>query len=220
MRLFDEILVVNRRVELTWEGADRPRYQSRIEEVDTSTVTIAAPLQQRVPVYIRPGTRVQVEILYDGKRYAFVAPVIRAVPGRIPVLELEKPKELKVVNLRQFFRLDVTLDAKIAPAANSENPDAWVSCTVINLSGNGLLAAVDDDLWDTATKEVKVCLVLPGAEILELSGRVVRTEQVEGMAGLVNRIAVHFEEISNYAQDKIMKFLFEEQRRRRARGLL
>ncbi len=218
MRLFDKILAVNQSVEVTWKGAKR-RFRSRIEIVGKRTVTIAAPLEQGIPVYAEPGTPVNIDIFYEGKRYGFVAPLQRSIPGQIPFWELEKPKELKVINLREFFRLDVSLPAKIAEQEEAEPVDSWLECTVINLSGNGLLAAVDADQWNNA-KEVRVAVSLPGAQMLRLSGEVVRKELVETSASRVVRLAIHFGDVNTYAQNAIMKFLFAEQRKRRARGLL
>ncbi|NLV92566.1 MAG: hypothetical protein GX030_09280 [Firmicutes bacterium] len=219
MRLFDKIFYVNQRIELTWLGAEKRRYLSRIEDIGADTVTVAAPMQQGNLVYTPVGTRITGYILSEGSRYSFTGKLLRTSIGKIPYWELEKPRELIPVNLREFFRLEVNLPVQIAPVESAEVEEEWLDATVVDLSGSGMLLAIDANLWNSVPA-LAIALPLSGKHLLRLTGRVVRTELTGNFSGGIARGAVAFEDISTQEQDLIVGFLFEEQRKRRARGLV
>lgn len=191
-------------------------YWSRIEEINGDTITIAAPMKESLPIWIARGTKIRVDIPYEGKRYSFYATVLQVSEGDLSTWTITYPDKLETINLRAFFRLDVSLDA----AVKLDEEDArWCKCMVTNLSGNGALLSIKKDFPAEVDAEVVLRLALPDEDVMELVGKVVRRSEVPSAPDLV-QLALHFPDITSFAQDRIMKYLFEQQRKLRQRGLL
>lgn len=211
----NEVIRINRRIEIRVLDTGES-YWSRVEAIDNGALIVAAPMKHGTPVWAPRGTKVRVDIPHEGKRYSFRASVLKVAQGDLSTWTISYPEKLESINLRAFFRLDVSLEAMLRV---SEEEADWCKCLVTNLSGNGLLLSVTREFPAEVGSEVVIRLALPDEELMELPGQVVRRLEVVNAPELV-QLAVHFPEIKPLTQDQIMRYIFEQQRKLRQRGVL
>lgn len=222
--MIQEVIQINQRVEIeAVVRGKRQVYPSRIESLDEQGIVLAAPLRGGVLEPIRLGEPVKVVIPHRDSLYAFATAVVSRREGRIPYLVVEWPAELSAANRRAYFRLDVLLNMDYAILDQDRKPGELAIPAqrglVKNLSGCGLLAWIDDEPALHHGSELVIDIHLP-----EVSGsvtaRVVRKEPIpEDPRGRVS-LGLDIETITPGFRDQIIRYLFQQQRERRSKGIL
>lgn len=222
--MIQEIIRINERVEI--EAVVRGKqetYPSRIESLADEGIILAAPLRGGVVEPIRLGAEIKVIVPYQESLYAFQTTVLGRREGRIPYIVVGWPTELSGANRRAYFRLDVLLDMDYAildpQRKQGELAIPAKRGLVKNLSGCGLLAWVDCEPDLHHGSELIIDLHLP-----DISGsviaRVVRKEQIpDDPEGRV-AVGLNIESMAPSFRDQIIRYLFQEQRERRSKGIL
>ena len=222
--MIQEVIRINERVEIEAEvRGERENYPSRIESLTEGGIVLAAPLRGGVMEPIRIGAEIKVVVPYQDSLFAFPTTVLSRWEGRIPYLVVGWPQELSGANRRAYFRLDVLLNMDYAILDPDRNEGELATPAqrglIKNLSGCGLLAWVDDDPDLRLGSELTIDIHLP-----EVSGtviaRVVRKEHIpDDPKGRV-AIGLNIESMAPNFRDQIIRYLFQEQRERRNKGIL
>ena len=222
--MMKQVINVNQRVELeAYVRGEWRRYPSRVEGVNEQSILLAAPLKGGVLEPVSIGSRIRATIVHQDRVFEFESVVVDRNRGNIPYLVVEWPQELRAANRRAFFRLDVLLNMNYALVGSEEEveevPIPEKSGLIKNLSGSGLLAWVEDEEELTIGSRMVVEIQLP-EESGTVLAKVVRKEEVpDDHRGRV-AVGLDIEEISPAFQDEIIRYLFEQQRERRSKGIL
>jgi len=222
--MMKQVIQVNQRVELeAFVQGEWRCYPSRIEGVDEQHILLAAPLKGGVLEPVSIGTTIKATIVYRDRVFEFDSVVVNRRRGDVPCLVVEWPQELRPANRRGFFRLDVLLNMNYALLAADEEVDELPvpekEGLIKNLSASGLFAWIEDEEGLDIGRRMVVDIQLPETRDTVL-GRIVRKEKVpEDHKGRV-AVGLEIEQITPAFQDAIIRYLFEQQRERRSKGIL
>ncbi|MEW8977254.1 MAG: PilZ domain-containing protein [Symbiobacterium sp.] len=215
--------VINERVTIyVPQGIWKGRYPTYLEAVDEQTLRVAHPMYRSALLPVMPGDEVVVEYLEGGERVGFEATVLERSSGDMPTLVLTRPEPgaIRRLQLRNFVRLDVSLPVDYAPsgtrrpASEGEGEAELKSGRVVNLSGGGAQLLVEEEFPVGARLDL----------VLHLPDRVIPAE-AEVVRHITEphappRLGVRFTAIEERDRERIVRYIFAEQRQRRRKGLL
>ncbi|MBI2885964.1 MAG: PilZ domain-containing protein [Chloroflexi bacterium] len=230
-------LAVTERVELELVQQEEPeRYPTRIAAVQGPLVTVEAPLRKLDMVPIPAGSQVR---LWASRQYASFsaqATVEAAFWAPIAALVLRLTSPWARFQHRSSVRLETLMQPELAELALPDGRSFSIDLSVRNLSVGGALLVtkrtpkkphpdigprLDAGFLREHLSELRIRLLLPlsGSNQLELTGRLVRVEEVEEELEYLLRLAVQFVDTPLRHEDMLFRFIFEEQKRRRRKGL-
>ncbi|MDI6870483.1 MAG: flagellar brake protein [Bacillota bacterium] len=205
-------LRIGQRIQIKTADSEDEWYSSRVEDLTGETVTIAAPIKAGAVVSLPPGTLLDCHFPRDDAFYAFQAEIIQRRHLPVPVLVLRRPETVQRFQRRRLFRLPVVLPVLFKVAGSGTVQKG----STLDLSGGGV-CLVAPELLAVGT-ELELALDLPDGFHLAARGRVVKATECEGEKG-PSRYAhgVEFLDLPLPVQERIVSFVFAEQRERRRR---
>jgi len=208
----------NQPVEIELPG-DEHRYRSRVEGLLGEKLMVASPLKSGAVIPLAPGSDLKVIYTDNVAVYTYVTRVISQNKRGVSITTLETPSEIHRIQRRNFVRLDTKLkvllkklDDKFIPAGEA------IPATTIDISGGGLMFTCNTVLQMGEILEAE--LILSQQENVRSLGRVVRF--ADNPSGARDKYSVGFEYtlIEESERDKIIRFIFMQQRELRRKGLL
>ncbi len=209
IQLGDKIEMVT---ELDNEG-NQEHYYSSVQGKEDGCIIITAPtVKGRLDpleiertygmcVYTKRGLyRCEVELVSRERR------------ANLFLLYIQINTDLKKYQRRQYYRMDCMLQFNFKNAITNE----WYRAIIVDISGGGLRFYTDKIVreGDKLLNQVIINIKGEQKEIL-LSGKVVYAKKRLNK-GLTNyEIREHFDTISDSERDLIIKYIFDEERRRR-----
>jgi hypothetical protein len=187
---------------------------TQVEHTEPGLVVLAAPFDRGIPV--PPVVDDRIHLRWPTPRGQGVADAVvlggaaeRALTWRVA---LDGP--LRLVQRREAFRVAVLVPATITwPGDGTVPPDAELTGTVVDLSESG--ARLVATAGERRLREGVMTLRLEIADLLvEVDAEPVRVERAGG--GRLS-VVVRFRAVPAAVADAIRGFLFDEQRRQRAR---
>jgi c-di-GMP-binding flagellar brake protein YcgR len=223
-------------------------YITRVEDVSGDAITVVCPMSQGEIVPLRKGSKVTVTYIRDRALLAFDADVIQRIRSEVPRLRLTPPREIVRVQRRSFLRMSAAFPVMYAPVGTNQDANEVVPtyrAESVDISAGGLrIRPIDVAVGVRFGSYVRVEFSLPGEEDqhYDLIAQVMRIEQSESAEGAFPstedvatrgntvdevadqrhryRLAVRFVDISQPAQDRIMRFVFERERELIERGVI
>ncbi len=205
------------------EGKTKRKYPSFLVESAPGAISVAAPMQGGELVPLPAGTGVMVVYSDTGGLYAFPAKVTAMRPGKTAVLVLQPTGAGERAQRRDFVRLDILLPVRYGvlpePSVIAE-PAAWRMGKARDISGGGLLLSTTQSIemqtW------IALDLALPGGLALRTTGRVVRAVEPPALKREPGVIwyGVQFSGMERRLQDRLVRFIFDEQLKLRRKGLI
>lgn len=194
-------------------------YAVRVEEVREDAVVLSGYLCAGQVAAVAPGTAVEVQYHRRQTVCGFQATVLDCRPGRLPLVTVSRPAEVREVQRREYVRWPVSLPLVVSPVAEGTP----VRGRVVDLSGGGLAAEVPGE-WEVGL-EVRLHFGLgPGRPEARAEARVVRVAgggtAEQGAAGhgavrrvrRVPRVAFEFTRIEPAERERIIRYIFDRQR--------
>ena len=137
-------------------------------------------------------------------------------------LNLVKVSRISPVNRlqrRNYYRLKITLPIYVRILTNDpdKEPDSWLEAYTLNLSGGGAKISVNRSIDKGTLIE---CLLRIKDQDLILRGEVLRCQLAQDDVISRYEIGIFFKDITEYQRDEIIKFIFEQQRKLRKKGLI
>lgn len=205
-------LKIGQRMQIKPAYSDNDWYSTRVEDLTETAVTIGAPLKGGSLVPISIGTMLDCQFPRDDAFYAFQAEVIHRRAFPLPVLVLQRPESVTRFQRRQMFRLPVVLPVCFVPAGGGETEKG----NTLDISGGGVCLSAGRPMDLGA--ELKLTINLPDGTTLAAKGKVVKVIEVAGERGEKRYVhGMEFLELPVSVQEKIVTFIFAEQRERRRR---
>lgn len=210
----ESFLKVGMKVQLELERNDEiESFPSKIEDLDGENLVIGMPIKANYIYFVSLNEVVNVHFSRKDSFYRLECKVIRKRYEPIPVLILNPLKPPYKYQRRNFFRIDITLDA-IAILTKS---DEIIEGKTKNISGSGALLALPKDIKKGELIKLKINIK---KEPLLLKAKVIRCYKSDFRQVNPHNVAVQFIEIDEKTQDKVVKFTLEEQRKLQKKGLI
>lgn len=192
---------------VTSDGKDE-LYSSRVEDIGEETISLGAPIYKGAVKGIAPGREIWVEFAAKGCFYRFQTVVEENVHEPLPLLIVMKPLAIERCNRRRFFRFQARLPVSCRLAEKT------ATGRTIDLSGNGLAALFPEQLEEPQADEVIDFLLSLPDGMVAAKGRIVRKDFQENNSTC---LIAEFIDLPEHDQDRIVSFLFAEQRKLRQR---
>lgn len=189
----------------------RKNYPSKIEDFQGEDLILSMPMKGRNPVPIGTGEIINIFFLKDHVFYCLRGQVVKSIYEPVPLIQV-KPIDFVYKNQRNFFRLMVTEPVEVSLENNEE-----IRGFFRDLSAGGALLVLPRELKPGTLVSFKVPVL---TESIEVTAKVVRHERDGHRDVNPHYVAVEFVNISEADRDEIIKYLLEEQRILRKRGLL
>ncbi|AOT68260.1 flagellar brake protein [Geosporobacter ferrireducens] len=197
---------------------EKPLISQVLDVIDPQHQFIATPILNSTIVSIPNDTVIRV-IYYKKSAgvYSYLAKIIgRKTVNNISYLKVQKIGNILKTQRRNFFRLDVVLNAKIKVIEPQENKELNIDVLTKDLSGGG-------------TKMISKVKLSPGTNIqvtIEADGNYIITEGkiIRCIPCLESdypfELGVIFEDIDEKIRTQIVSFIFDYQRKMRKKGLI
>lgn len=212
-----ELLTIGTRLEVYEETKDDNKrvWVSQLELKKGDFLYISMPISKGYTVPLRPGSVVKIVFVKEKNTYSFKAEVIENIWSKIPKIKIALKSPLKKIQRRKYYRLSTLIPTEFYLEKQENNKHTGV---IENISGGGLLLAASLDL--KFGDIIKLKLDLKNYGVLNLKGKVVRKAKNEKSLKYNYLYGIYFMDINEKNRDIIIKYIFEEQRKLRNRGLI
>ncbi|EOC99726.1 flagellar brake protein [Caldisalinibacter kiritimatiensis] len=201
------------------EGINREYTCQILDKLDDVQYLISGPMYKNGLVPIDNGTKIEVRYYIQNKgRFYFNAIVKERILENIYKLHIERTSEVNRLQQRNYFRLPLNIKMlkKFTPLNDKIENDIEEHCITQDISGGGIrcLCNYKHEIGDIVTCDFLEELKASGVEC-----EVIRIEPANNKEYKYS-IGMRFTDISKNKRESIIKFIFEEQRKLRKKGLI
>ena len=209
MRL-QELLAIGQKLHVKWHGRT---YPSLLLDIDDSYLYVGVIQSLGVQVHLAPGAEIEVAFGIEDKGYfRFSSVVEEEVVTPAPALKLAWPTHLVRVQQRMHYRLSVQLPFVWRLVNNRSLHSSFISnlSHTVNISGGGLQFVSEERL--SSGDRLELDLLLNPQPQIGLLAEVLRVaDNFDG----TYQVAVKFVDLSRMHEEAIVRYIFQEQVRRR-----
>ncbi|HOM02076.1 MAG TPA: flagellar brake protein [Acetivibrio sp.] len=179
-------------------------------------IYIAAPIKQGRIYPVGIGQKLEIVFIKDDSLYEFNGKVIgREVRHNISLLRVEITSEIKRIQRRDFFRFDCSIPVSyriVDKPGIYDNQRKFTKSYTRDLSGGGVCIRLKERI---ETGQLLRCeLSLNDFNKVSFLGRVVRLTEYDKENDVYKyEIGIKFEEIEEKDRERIISYIFQEQRR-------
>ncbi|GMQ62771.1 flagellar brake protein [Vallitalea maricola] len=189
-------------------------YVSIIQDINDDEIIISAPVENGKIIPLEVGASYILSIYTKGGLYKCKSSVKnRYKKQELHLITMEVKSAMEKSQRRQYFRLECILSILFADI----NEDTWSEGLIVDISGGGLRFTSKMKMDAGSTLKCKLNLNSNNkADTIELKGNVILSDIVD-FETMKYETRIMFDDISNEDREKIIKFIFEEERKRRKR---
>lgn len=195
-------------------------YSSQILDIiDKKKYVISGPIVKNTIVPLNVGTEIQVYYVKEERgRFNFKGRITGSYNDDIYKINIERVSDTKRIQERDYYRLpsEIKVLKTFFPSDNEGVDKIQENCIAKDISGGGMkiLCKQNHNIGD----KVECAFSLNNSEIT-LQGIVVRREE-ENKNGFRYSVGIQFIDIPLEKREEIIKYIFEEQRKLRKKGLI
>ncbi len=195
------------------------QFRTKVESKTASNLTVPLPSSEKADSILRKGEQVEVTIFTDDGLLKFTSEVIDRKTIRIPLVLISRPTKIEKIKPRSYYRLDANLLVQYRIMKDEITPISEIKKGITrDISGGGVLLELKQTIQKETLLELNIHLT-PDT-IVNAIGKVTFTK-VEKIKGEdVHLVGVTFQIINENERDKIVKFIFEQQRLMRRKGMM
>lgn len=207
-------LKVNDRIEVV---VDERAYKSLIIDVQDDFLRINLPVIDGEYLMVHINEKIEINSYLDeGRCFKFNSNIIsRGKEGNIIYYTISKPFDIKKIQRRNFFRVELlnTVKYKVITNINKEDIDSlpYKEAFMVDLSGGGLKLKTKDDIKRDDILLIRTKIKETEMELKCDIARIENTEDKEKLCGL------RFLDITPVQSDFIIQELFQIARKQRAK---
>lgn len=192
-------------------GKSKNIYLSQVEDISKDgTILIDSPIHNSHIVPIRIGSVIQVIFFNKQGLFIFYAKVINRFTGNLSLLHITPISSVERLQRRQYFRLEKTIPFTYII---KDDQDGKIYKGIIeDISGGGLKCKVDIKL-EVGT--IIICNFVLECEI-NVTGKVIRFDEFKEKG---YEIGICYIDIDERIREKIISYIFKEQRKNRLKGI-
>lgn len=190
-----------------------------LDIIDENNFMISGPIKNRTIVPFYKDNLVEIAYYKENKgKFFFKGEVIQVTNHKIYELKIKKISPIKKIQQRNFYRLSYMMPIikthKVRQ--NDSYKDIKEDCVTDDISGGGM-GILCNYLHN---KEEQVNIEIESENLkLSIEGIVVRIDKSSN-TDYDYTVGVEFPELSSGERDKIIKFIFNQQRKLRKKGLI
>mgnify|MGYP004443010755 FL=1 len=203
---------INSIVTVMWEEVT---YKSSVQDVKENEILITIPVSDGTYLTLDDGVEIE-QFYYDKKSnlYKYKTKVLgRYTEKEIPFYRVSKPYDIKKIQRRDYFRVDVVQIINYIKAIDLEKDirreENYESALLLDLSGGGMRIKVKEEL---SFNESIISNLYYENEKIVVKGRVVRIEKTEDKRYIYG---IDFKDIDNSTREKIIQVVFKIMRKQR-----
>lgn len=205
-----ERLTIGQRLQVTWKNRV---YSSLLLDVGNTYLDIGVIQCLGEQIYLAPGALVTIGFgVPDRGYYRFNSTVIEEIAEPGPAVRLAYPTQIERVQQRKHYRLPVLIPFSFRVINDLKSHRALITCQghTVDISGGGMQFVSQEELkfGDHLEIDMPEGLALASG----LVGTVLRT--VDNFDGTY-QASIQFEGIDRQQEEAIIRFIFQEQVRRR-----
>lgn len=207
--LGDKVEIVT---EVTLDGT-QDKYFSKVQELkNDGEVVILAPIVAGRIIPLELNRKYGMAIYTNKGLYRCEVQVVRrSKDDRLYLITLQILTTLQKYQRRQYYRMDCML----AFHYKDDAEDIWIDGTILDISGGGIRFTSSTQLEGKKGIVNHIILSFPEEEShLYISGLIIESIPLKGNELLFEN-RVEFDMISNEDRETIIRFIFDEERRRR-----
>jgi c-di-GMP-binding flagellar brake protein YcgR len=208
---------INDSIKLEYRG----RYHSsRVEDIGDDCLHIAWPAVYGSLLRIKEEDSITVISSIKSGMHGFRVQVRNRVDGPRATLEIVPIEDLGRVQRRNFARVPEMIPVwyrVVEP--RSRRGFEMIETISKNISGGGMLMAVDREKRPFAGDVVEVHFDVPGGGPIHTRAEVIRVDELQGNSGAYE-MAIRFMDVKKQDQNMIVKRVFAKQAELRKAGLL
>lgn len=194
---------------------------------DSRTLFISAPIHEGVVYPLHTGTQLAIyffiKVPLDYELYMCQAQVVsREMKDNIALLKVELKSDIMRVQRREYYRLGCSLPVKFR-VVESKNDMAnkgiqFRQTIASNLSGGGICLLLEEKI--EAGKIVECEIFTEENKVIRFFGKVTRHGKNSFEGKYKFEAGIVYIRINNNDRESVVKFIFNEQRKLRKKGLL
>ena len=195
-------------------------YPSQVLDIlESNEIIISGPIKQSNLVLLHKNEEIYISYSVENRgKYFFTAKILNRNFSTIYTLTIERVSEIGRIQLRNYYRLLATLSVSKEHLIiqGNEEEKFYEPCETKDISGGGM--KLNCNYKHKEGDEVTCFFMLNGATI-NAKCKVVRVEELDSN-NYKYSIGIKFLEIENEVRDEIVRYIFEQQRILRLKGLI
>lgn len=198
---------VGEKIEIHYKNNE---YKSQILDFTKNNIIVSGPIHKNSIVPIHKDKIITIMYTLENRgRYWFKAKVISNSLDNIYKLVIKRINDIKREQEREYYRLNKVIDIKILIE------DEIIKGLSEDISGNGLKLLSNKKFEENQTFDICFSLL---DNNLSIKGKIVRSEiSIDKSYNYI--YGIEFVGIDKSTRDNIIKFIFNEQRKLRKKGL-
>lgn len=195
-------------------------YPSQVLDIiKPKELIISGPIKKSELVILHKDEEIKISYNVENKgNYYFIAKILSRDYSSVYTLKIRRVSDINKIQLRNYYRLPITLDVnKEYLLSQDDKIDKLIeTCECKDISGGGmkLYCNYEHKIGDKIT-----CLFRIGDSPIEAKGLITRVEETNSL-NYKYGIGVSFLEIKEEKRDIIIKYIFEQQRILRLKGMI
>lgn len=195
-------------------------YPSQVLDITSNNeMIISGPIKKSEFVLMYNEEDVNIIYYVENKgRYYFKAKVVSRMMKSIYSLLIRKTSEINIVQLREYYRLPFSFEVlkEYHKIKNDKDEVFQELCEAKDISGGGIKIICNQD--HKIGEEVFCSFKIQGS-LIKIKGIVVRIEELNSIRYKYS-LGISFKDLSEDERDLIIRFIFEQQRISRNKGLI
>lgn len=185
---------------------------------DKDILIIAAPIYEGRLIPVQVGTKITVSFIKENNLYEFSAKAIdRESKHNVAMLKIQPLSQIEKVQRREFFRFDTSIPVnyRIIDNVNTKSTQDYIKTVTRDLSGGGLCMRLKEPIEIDSYLDCELFL----SNKVTFIGKVVRLTKYDIMQGQYKyEIGVYYEKMDQAVREKVISYIFQEQRRLLKKG--
>lgn len=195
--------------------------------IGNKTIMIAAPIYEGIVYPLRLGAEINVYFIkrtgYEYELFLFKAIVSgREINENIPLLKIDAVSEVEKVQRRQYYRMGCSLPVRFRIVDSDNNTDRedvkFRNTIAVNLSGGGICLLLEEII--DIGRRIECELFNEDNFKIKFLGKVTRYEESMLESKYKYKAGIIYININNSDREAVVKFIFNEQRKLRKKGLI
>jgi len=221
--LVKEVINIGEKIEVVLQertDGDPKACFSMVQDVpQDDELLITMPMLRGEPVVLSIGQRVKINFFRERGQFYFEAEVIdRQRTETVHLIRVKQTSPIHRLQRRSFYRLKIKLPILFRLIDENESGSSgYIKAYTADISGGGMKLLTNENLQPGQQIECRISI---GEEdLLDLNGLVVRVVPcVEGNHKF--EVGIKFVNIFESDRDRLIRFIFQQQRWLKARGFL
>jgi c-di-GMP-binding flagellar brake protein YcgR len=205
-------------IELISKTGESTRYPSRVENLTENSLILVAPMKNRQPLILAPGTSLNIWLWNDKAIYVFRTYLLENMEASIAKIIVAYPKLIERVQKREFVRVGLVLEVLLS-YFNSLGEEEVIRCQSRDISGGGMMLVLKNYVPLKKGCKIKAQFMLDKTLIKTPAIIVWNDWELDSEGIERNLIGIKFTNIAETDRKIIIKSVYKRQIELKRKGL-